>query len=278
MPMTRTEQETIGLCIATEALRGMANHSLLQVMRRDDAPDEAEVRFQTREHLQLFLARLLDFVKEVGDATLTGVTGSCLDVLRAACATRAFDVNGSVGPLQRAVEGFDSWLLSETPLRLWLPTLDIEADLKLQRQELLFISGNQSKHNLSRLTRVAKRIAGILKDHGYTVPIELIPLALEDFQQHLQEGYFVYYCTWIAEHLTKLHWGVQNYLLPAYRVAYQPPAEGEHSYSYTFPSDITDSVAREWFWRLMNHVRSGPYLQPLVAPYYLKDEAILGGG
>lgn len=274
MAHSAAEKEAIGLCIVWEAIGEMANHVLLQVSMNDDSAAEAEIRFHTREHQQLFLVRLLDFVTEKGTPSLTGVDGSCLDVLRATCATKAFDVEGSAGPLERAVESFTAWLAAATPLRLWLPTLDIDAHLTVPRHELLFVVGNQSKHNLSRLTGVSRRIAEILRGHGHVVPIELIPLALDDFRQHLQEVYFVYYGTWIAEHLTTIHWGIQNYLLPTFREAYLPAAEGEYKYSYVFPTTVTNEVAREWFWRLMNHVRSGPYIQPFFAPRYMKEEVI----
>jgi hypothetical protein len=271
------ERETIGLCIASEAIGDMANHALLQVLPLQRPVGEAEVRFQSREHQQLFLVRLLDFVKEDGDASLTGVKGSCLQVLHSACVTKSFDVNSSISPLEQAVESFRKWLSTETPLRLWLPTLDIEAQLMVARQDLLFIAGNQSKHNLSRLTGVSKTIGVLLQQHGYSVPIELIPLALDDFRQHLQEDYFVYYGSWIAEHLTTIHWGIQNYLLPTYQQVYVPPQEGGFQYSYAFPLTIADRTAREWFWRLMNLVRSGPYLEAFHAASYLKDEALRGG-
>jgi hypothetical protein len=270
------EKEAICLCIAVEAIGDMANHALLEVLPLEDRPGEAEVRFQTREHQQLFLARLLDFVKETGDASLTGGKGPCLDVLRSACATRSFDVNGSVAPLQRAVEDFQCWLSAETPLRLWLPTLDVEAQLTVARRDLLFIAGNQSKHNLSRLTRVSQGIASLLRQHGHEVPVESIRLVLDDFRYHLQEDYFAYYGAWIAEHLTKIRWGIQSYLLPVYRQASNPSQDGGFHYSYTFPPTIGEKVAREWFWRLMNHVRSGPYIEPFYAARYLKEEVLRG--
>lgn len=272
MPYTQPEQEAIGLCIAWEAIGDMANHALLKVMPSDDSHGEAEIRFRTREALQLFLVRLLDFVKEQGAASLLGTKGSCLEVLRAACGVRSFDVDGSVLPLERAVEAFESWLCTETPLRLWLPSLDTDARIRVSREDLLFISGNQSKHNLARLTGVSRRVVEILRRHGYSVPLEAVPLALDDFQQHLQEDYFLYYGTWITEHLVQLHWGLQNYLLPTFRQVYNAAPEGAYEYAYAFPPGVEDKIAREWFWRLMNHVRSGPHVQPFSVPQYLRKE------
>src|SRR5690606_33642795 len=135
MEYSVAEKEAIGLCIAVEALNDIANHSILQVHRLKN--EQAEVYFETREHQELFLVRLLDFVKEGGSASLTGVAGSCLDVLQAASVTRSFDVRGSGSQLQRAVEQCKNWLAAETPISLWLPALDVEARISVARQDLL---------------------------------------------------------------------------------------------------------------------------------------------
>jgi hypothetical protein len=270
MSRNSVELETIGLSIAVEALDDIANHSTLQILPPDPVPFEAEIRFQTPEHLQLFLVRLLDFVDESGSAALTGVKGSCLDVLAAACGTKNFDVEGSVAPLEHAVKDFQDWLSEPTPVLLWLPTLEVNARLTVPRRDLVFIAGNQSKHNLSRLTGVAQRFSRILKDHDYDVQPELVPLALDELRTHLHEDYFVYYGTWLTEHLTTLRWGIHSYLLPTFKRLYKPPLNGGYAYTYDIPDSITSPVAREWFWRLMNLVRRGPYLPLIRTADYLK--------
>jgi len=270
VPLTSVELEAVGLTIAVEALDEIANHSTLQILPLENSALEAEVRFATREHQQLFLIRLLDFVDENGDSMLTGVKGSCLDVLEHACLTKSFDIERCSGPLQRAVSRFQAWLSESTPLRLWLPTLNINALIRVPRRELLFIAGNQSKHNLSRLTGVSRRVAEILRQGGHNVPFELIPLALDDFSEHLHEDYFVYYGTWLAEHVVTIRWGVQAYLAPIYRRAYRAPLDGSLQYSYEMPPGISHALGKEWFWRLMNLVRRGPNVQPIQAAHYLK--------
>lgn len=99
MTYNAIEQETIGLCICLEAVDDIANNLLLTLRDVSAYPGQAEVIFQNCVHRDLFLIRLLDFVKESGDKQLTGVTGSCLAVIKQACATKSFDVNGSVADL-----------------------------------------------------------------------------------------------------------------------------------------------------------------------------------
>ena len=263
------EIEAIGLCIALEAIGDIANHSLLKISELAGDLGEAEIRFHTHAHQELFLIRLLDFAKERGEASLTGVSGSCLDVLKSACQTKAFESNGSASSLTVAVDRLSSWLNERTPLELWLPSLDLSVQLVVPRIEFLHLSGNQAKHNLSRLTVVSKRVALLLKEHGHDVPIESLPLALDDFREHLEHGYFIYYGTWITELLNNIRWGIQEYLTPTYALCLK--VDDDLRYHYEFPDSIKSKIPREWFWRLMNHVRRRPYFDRFSTPGYLKS-------
>jgi hypothetical protein len=137
---------------------------------------------------------------------LTGVKVSCLDVLTAACQTRSFGIGDSIVPLTQATAALRDWLNAQTTFQMWLPTLSLNAQLTVQRIEFLYILGNHAKHNLSRLTRISKTIAHVLDRNGYQVAIEEIPLALDDFREHLREDYFVYYGTWLAELVNNVRW------------------------------------------------------------------------
>ena len=217
------ENEITGLCICIEAIDNIVNHTLVDVRPLHASPNQSVVYFKSYPEQDLFLIRFLDFAKESGDKKLTGVQGSCLDVLSSACTTASFNQNDSVLELRVAVDALNSWLNYKTPIKLWLPTLDIEAELNVSRLDFLAISGNQCKHNLSRLTGVSKCITRILKENNYSVPIEEIPLALEDFHEHLQENYFIYYGTWITELLNNIRWGFKSicylrFMLPIRKV------------------------------------------------------------
>lgn len=275
MSYSAIEQETIGLCICLEAVNDIANHSLLTLREVSSYPGEAEVRFKSYAHQDMFLIRLLDFVKETGDKQLTGVAGSCLTVLAEACRTRNFDQDRCVVELQAAVDALQVWLEHKKLITLWLPTLDVSATVEVSRLDFLKIVGNHSKHNLSRLTGVSRDIAAILSSNGYSVPIEQIPLALDDFREHLAENYFAYYSTWLSELVNNLRWGLQTYLSPAFAQSYKSNSDGSGMYSYEYPPEISNDVPRQWFWRLMNHVRAHPYLKRFEGAHYLKRESSL---
>ena len=114
----------------------------------------------------------------------------------------------------------------------------------------------------------------ILSEHGYDVPIELIPLALEDFQERLSENYFIYYGTWMSELLNNVRWGIQRYLEPTYIKSYKKSDDGD-SYRFEYPGGITNEISQQWFWRLMNHIRSAPYVKRFSSLDGFKDMSSL---
>jgi hypothetical protein len=267
--MTPTEQETIDLCIALEAIDDIVNHALLDVNPVSAFPGEVEVRFKTRVHQQMFLVRLLDFSKEAR-RQVGGVKKSCLEVVLDACATRSFDVDGSVDSLKASATALRDWLAACADVKMWIPTLEIDANVSVPRIQLLFILGNHVKHNLGRLTGVSAEVAKILQSHGYSVQQERVCLALDDIREHLQENYFVYYGSWLAELVNNVRWGMHDYLAPAFRAAYRRVPGHDIMYEYLYPATVVDPIAREWFWRLMNHARSTPYVHRFKAAHYMK--------
>jgi hypothetical protein len=274
MTYSAVEKEAIGLCISLEAVGDIANHALLELRDVSMYPGEVEVYFHTHIHQELFIIRLLDFVKETGDSELTGVSGSCLKVIQTACDTCSFDQEDSIGALKKSVKELDEWLNYKTPIKLWLPTLDIEADINVSRLDFITISGNHCKHNLSRLTGVSKHIHSILDGNGYPVPLEQIPLALDDFRGHLQENYFIYYSTWLGELLNNIRWGLQIYLQPTFATSYIKDGPDDR-YHYEYPKEIKHEIPRQWFWRLMNNIRTEPYLKKFSGANYLKEQSSL---
>jgi len=275
MTYSVAEKEAIGLCIALEAVGDIANHALLELRDVSMYPGEVEVYFHTHIHQELFIIRLLDFVKERGDSKLTGVSGSCLKVLQSAYETCAFDQKNSVDALKKSVQELENWLNYKTLIKLWLPTLGIEADIEVSRLDFIAISGNQFKHNLSRLTGVSKQIHTTLESNGHSVPLEQIPLALDDFREHLQENYFIYYGTWLTELLNNIRWGLQNYLQPTFTASYTKDKPDDMRYRYEYPEEIKADIPRQWFWRLMNNIRTGPYFKKFSGAHYLKEQSSL---
>lgn len=272
--MRAIEKESIGLCICIEALNNIVNHSLVELREVTQFPGEYEVYFHDSVHRELFLLRVLDFVKESSDKGLTGVKGSCLNVLEHACESACFNRENSVENLRTAVNSLTEWLNYRSPMTFWLPDLDINARLNVSRLELLHISGNYSKHNLSRLTGVSRSIHKMLGDNGYEVNLESIPFAIDYFCEHLNGNYFIYYCSWITELLNNLRWAIYDYLYLAFLEF--GIKKSEFHFTYKFPNGIDNETKEKWFWGMMNGVLQNPYLKRFEAAHYLKNQSSLG--
>lgn len=277
MTYSTEEQEVINLCICLEAVGDIANHELFYIIDDSSLQEQALVCFHSSTHQQMFFIRLLDFAREETDKGLTGMKdSSCLQVLKSVCQTKYFDCDNSISTLEESVLALEDWLLQKKTISLWLPTLEIEAVIEVSRMDFLRIFGNHSKHNLARLSRVSKAIYEILDNHGYSVSVKEIPLALDDFQEHLQENYFAYYGTWLAELVNNIRWGIQAYLWPAFLLAYKRvPNDPDGRYIYEYPPEIQDRLAKEWFWRLMNNILTRPYHKKFCGLSSLKKQSSL---
>ncbi len=265
MVHNNTEKETISLCISLEAIETMINYELLYLKKISVNSEEVEIYFHTRTHQELFIIRLLDFAKESGDSRITGVRGSCLSALQSACNICSFNQGNSIKYLENSVKELDIWLKHKTKIKLWLPTISIEVTIELDRLDLIAILGNYCKHNLSRLTGISQKIHSILDNNGYSIEIDQIPLALNDFREHLQENYFIHYGTWLCEMLNNIRWGIQDYLYPIYSASYTKDSPNDIRYRYVYPTDIINEIPKSWFWRLMNNIRKGPYCKKFTA-------------
>lgn len=273
--MTPKEREAVGLAVCVEALQSFVNHLLLHFTPVTSRPGEMEVRFHTSVHRDLFLIRFEDFFREKGSADVLGSKMSCMEVLRTAAAERNFEVNSSGSLLTSSVQALADWIAQAVEPKLWLPTLEVEARLSVTRAQLLNIAGNQAKHNPSRLSEAAGVASGLLREKGYEVPAHQAPFVLNEFRDHLHENFFIYYASWMAELLNDVRWGIQRYLEPLFHASIVREGGDSPLYHYDFPAEVTSEAARLWFWELMNHVRSGPPVQPLKASRFLREQSSL---
>jgi hypothetical protein len=262
--MNPIEQEARDLCIAAEALDSFVNYGLLKVRDVLDYPGEAQVWFHGQPHQELFFIRALDSCRG-GESR-----GSLLDLVVAAGETRAFEIDGSADRMRRWAQELRDWLHSTADVQMWLPALDANVSVALSRRDLLNILGNRVKHHVGRLSSVADSLVKALGRAGHLVVASQVILALDEVREHLQHNYFSYYATWLIERVNKVRCGIHYYLRPTYEAALYQRASPEGAYGYRFPPDLNDDVAREWFWRLMNGVRSKPIVREFEALRHLK--------
>lgn len=274
--LTPIEREAIGLCICCEAITNLVNHAMLLFTPVTSEPGEMEVRFHTGVHRSLFLIRLLDFLSEKGSAALLGEKASCLDVLEQAAALRQLSPGHAGDDLAKAVSAMKDWLEASIVPTFWLPTIDLNVHLTVTHHQLLRISGNQAKHNPSRLSAVSQEVQALLAERGHQVPIDMIPFVLGDLREHLSENHFIYYATWITELLNDIRWGIQTYLAPVYARSYRSNPDIPFHYRFEAPAGITaKSNTHMWFHDLMNQVRAKPIIPRFRASRFLRTQSSL---
>jgi hypothetical protein len=273
---TSIEREAIGLSICCEALSDLVNHSMLVFIPVTSEPGEMEVRFQTGVHRSLFLIRLLDFLSEKGSAALLGQKASCLDVLEQAASLRQLSPGHAGDDLAKAVSAMKDWLEATITPTFWLPMIDLDVRLTVTHHQLLRISGNQAKHNPSRLSAVSQEVQVLLAEHGHQVPIDMIPFVLGDLREHLSENHFIYYATWITELLNDIRWGIQTYLSLVYTRTYCSDPDIPFRYRFEPPAGIASgSTAHMWFHDLMNQVRAEPIIPRFRTSRFLRTQSSL---
>jgi hypothetical protein len=216
----------------------------------------------------LFAVRLLDFLERV-NAGMTGVQGSCLEVLETAVSTSSFDRGVNAEGLRESVQRLRAWLEEPITIHVWLPSIELDTVLTLTRQKLLYVAGNTSKHNLSRLTGVARVLQEILRENNHVIGQEESWLAVEDFEVKFKEDLLAFYCTRITGLLNDIRWGVHDYLLPEFRDSHTPVPAHELLYSYRYPAGVDSRFARESYWSLMDQIRGEPYVARFVVPEYM---------
>lgn len=264
---TSIEREVIALQIAVEQLQAMVNHEMFHF-----SPGHVEIQatFASSSRLELFNLLFADFLEPVDSAILDS-TDSLLEVLYTVAKEPTLGDANVASALLSPTAKLKEWLDQTIQPEVWFPSINRNVDLKLRRAQFIAICGNISKHNLSRLTRNAKRLAALFGDNGIDVSSINALRALDDFRVRFQEDIIVYHSTTMAELLNNVRWGIQEYLEPEFYRSFTPsPIQDDPKYSYKYPDGLQDLFAQARYWDLMNSVRARPWIDRFTGTQYLK--------
>jgi hypothetical protein len=265
--MTANERAAIVLQLVVESIQAIVNHEVLSF-----SPGSVNIQASFRSPSQAAMANVLlaDMLEPV-DKTLLDFEGSLLDAMIDVSNSAPFGAGDEVVRLRAAVKAWSDWLEQDIDVEVWFPSIDTNTRLNLKRREFIAICGNISKHNMSRLTRNAKRLSTLLKRNGTSVDWIDALRALDDFQVRFHDDILAYHSTTIAELLNNLRWAIQEYLAPEFERSYRPPTSvGDPRYSYHYPAGLEDTYAKSRYWDLMNSVRAGPWIPRFTGTPSLK--------
>ena len=241
---------------------------------------ETMLMFKTRECRQLFLIILADFLSlprrgafglshRPGSASLAKTyLGNLLDI----GANPHF--GGDTSLLSSSTTSFAEWLDgSITVEKVWLPSIEREGSITVQRMNYLKICGTASKHGFTRLGDIVGKIQKVLADNRTAIDEGQGYLLIPEFQEWFRDHVFVASSTTIAYFLNEIRWGIFHYLRAEFERAYQPDKlANSQAYQFDVPTEITDPLIRSMYWDLMNNVRSEPYFPRFTVDQYLWRE------
>jgi hypothetical protein len=257
MKFTEIEREVIFLTATTASIETMVNHQVLQL---SEGTDGGQAIFKTSIHQRFFNIVLVDFLSPTA-IKVTGDKISCVDALATICEKPNFNERNSVKLLKQAVTAFKKWLEREIKVKVWFPSINLDAKIKVHRKEFISICGDISKHNFSRLDRRAMSLQKILKRNGEEVSDEDALLALDDFYEKFHNDIFTYLGSHLVEQLNNIRWGIYQYLQPEFSKSMTHEGCAPPRYRYTYPNGVKTKFAKLCYWGLMNTIRGTPSMK-----------------
>lgn len=271
------DREIIVLSAVWDLIESMVHYGHFEKAHR---LDEATLMFKSRECSLLFIILLVDFLSlprggafglkhRSGDGSLAKTyLGNLLDI------GAKPHLGGNTSLLSSSTKSFAEWLDgSVTVDKVWLPSIERDGPITVQRMAYLKICGTASKHGFTRLDVIVRRIQQVLAENGTEIDEGQSYLIIPDFQEWFREHVFMASSTMIAFFLNEIRWGIFRYLRTEFERAYQPyMVGGFEPYRFDVPPEITDPLIRSMYWGLMNGVRSEPYFPRFTVQTYLRTE------
>jgi hypothetical protein len=274
---TALDREVIALAAVWDLIDSMVHYGHFM---KEHHIDDTTLTFRTREASKLFLIILADFLSLPRDGTF-GLTrpkyGGSLGKTYLGHLKNVVDApqfSGDVSLLASSVLSFAEWLNGAVSVeKVWLPSIDREGTLHVQRMIYLKICGTISKHGFTRLGNVVDSLREVLATNGTEIDEGQSYLVIPEFQEWFQHNIFIASSTRVAWHLNEIRWGIYQYLVSEFRRAYSPTEiiQGAQMYRFDVPQAIKDPLMRSIYWDMMNNVRSPPYFPRFRMNRHLLD-------
>ncbi len=271
------DREIITLAAVWDLIGSMVHYGHFM---KEHKIENATLMFRTREASKLFLIILADFLSLPRDGTFglpkpraEGSMGKTyLGHLQRVAAEPKFA--GDKALLASSLKAFAEWLDGFAVVeRVWLPSINRNGALRVQRMAYLKICGTISKHGFTRLGDVVAQLRRILAENDTNIDEGQSYLVIPEFQEWFQDNVFIASATVVAWHLNEIRWGIYEYLTSEFNRAYTPKEliNSLQMYGYDVPSTITDPLVQSMYWDLMNGVRTPPYVPRFTVDRYIRQ-------
>jgi hypothetical protein len=219
------DREIITLAAVWDLIGSMVHYGCFM---KEHRVENATLTFRTREASKLFLIILADFLSLPRDGTFglsrpkaKGSLGlTYLGHLQSVADAPHFE--GDVSLLATSVQTFAAWLDGFATIeKVWLPSIEREGTLRVQRVAYLKICGTISKHGFTRLGDIVNKLRDILAENGTKIDEGQSYLLIPEFQEWFQDNIFIASSTRVAWHLNEIRWGIYRYLVTEFHRAYR---------------------------------------------------------
>lgn len=277
MPPTRVtlnhtpiEQEIIVLSAVWETLEHLVNNNMLSMSHVQGNFYQAQI--SSEEHKDLFLIRLVDFLSLPNDylgLPRIDTNGSAAERSLLKFLTKVCDaplLGQETVALATAVQELQKWLDEKITIpNVWLPSIDLETDIHIERIKLIKLSGNFKKHNFSRLNDMVNLAEQLLPASNENDDFIKAFLALPELATWFSE-YFNRWETMLAVKLNDIIWGIFFYLKSEYERSREKVGR---AYKFHYPNGCTGTLPKALYWNLMNEMTRGPIIPIFRCPTFL---------
>ncbi|MBN8605737.1 MAG: hypothetical protein J0L81_02360 [Caulobacterales bacterium] len=270
----RAEQEAIILNAAWGMINDMVNYEMFV---KPERTHDIILMFNTSSHMRLFNILLGDFLGLASGApfdlptptpTARSTDRTHLLYLAHVCADP--QLNPDASAIKKPLDDFRAWLEADALVeKVWLSAINLELDVRASRIRLFKLCGDIAKHNFTRLSQTVHGVRKLVRENGHEIDEGQAYLALDDFYEWFHRDIFAYHSSTIAEHLNNLRWGIYEYLRPEFARSFHR-VEPAPMYRFHIPDAITNPLAKEMYWDLMNKARSEPWMPAFSVSEYIK--------
>lgn len=268
--MKEIETEVILLDAICSMIDEMVNHGMMTIY------PGSNISFSTSAHSKLFNILLVDFLtaadSKKGDPYDLKETSLSKHQVQHEKSYLYYLIKISGSPsfpsdtksLKSSAKSLQNWLGETVCIpKVWLPSIDLEIDLRATRYSLLKQSGTMAKHNQLKLHAILKSIDKTFIQSGHTVSTESAYQSLDEYRDWLSNHFFIASAASIAAQLNNIRWSIHDYLTKEYVSSYHIKKAGNffESYSFRIPAPIEHPIAKGSYWNLMNSVRRGPFIE-----------------
>ena len=263
----------------------MVNHAMF---KSSASLTDGNILFHSFVHAQLFNVLLVDFLshpqydrkiqKRPFDLPTVNTSGapsdrSYLYYLKMICTDPNF---GSVPErLSKSLKSLAEWLDGDIVLKdAHFPTLGLVLDIRVNRLKSLSMTGNISKHNVTRLSDAANKLLEIFKQNGKTVALDECYAALPEFQELFHDHAFIYQSSYIVQMLNDLRWGIHEYLLPEFERSCVPirgEAGRQYHVKFNIPVSFENEFSKDSYRLLMQLVNKEPIIKSFGVNASMRD-------